>query len=56
MTKIQAWEQLNNPEYSSKLGMVDFHNLLLKAGIDAKTAKKAANERGWQRLSNEEML
>lgn len=50
MPKIQAWERLNNPEYSSKLSMEAFYELLLEAGYSEEAAQKAANERGWSRL------
>ncbi len=46
----QAWELLNNPEYSSKLRMVDFYELMVRAGYTRVEAQKAANVRGWERL------
>lgn len=50
MKKVMAWEKLNNLEYSSRLSMADFYNLLLEAGYNEEAAKKAANKRGWDRL------
>ena len=50
LPQVQAWEQLNNPEYCGKLNMVEFYNLLLRAGYSEVAAQKAANQRGWDRL------
>jgi hypothetical protein len=50
MPRVQAWERLNDPEYSGKLKMTEFYELLIKAGYDESTAQKAANQRGWDRL------
>ena len=50
MPRVQAWEQLNNPEYCSQLGMADFYELLRQAGYDEDRAQEAANERGNRRL------
>ena len=51
MPKVQAWERLNDPHYCGSLTMVEFHNLLLDAGYSKEVAQKAANQRGWERLS-----
>lgn len=48
--KVQAWEQLNDPEYAGGLNMEDFHDLLLKAGYTQEVADAAASKRGWDRL------
>lgn len=56
MTKVRAWERLNDHNYSGNLTMVDLHNLLLEAGFSEKAAQKAASQRGWQRLCNEEVM
>lgn len=50
MPKVQAWERLNDPDYSGRLNMAQFRALLLQAGYSAAAAKKAANQRGWDRL------
>ncbi len=50
MPKVQAWERLNDPEYSGRLTMGRFKALLLEAGYSEETAQKAANQRGWDRL------
>lgn len=50
MPKVQAWERLNDPEYSGRLNMVEFYDLLIAAGYTADVAQKIANERGWKRL------
>lgn len=51
MPKVQAWELLNDKEYSGRLNMSQFYKLLLQAGYDNESAQKAANKRGWIRLS-----
>ena len=51
MSKVQAWERLNDPEYCGKLTMGEFHALLLQAGYSEDTAQRAANRRGWDRLN-----
>lgn len=48
--KTQAWELLNDPEYSGGLNMEEFHDLLIRAGYTEDMAQRAASERGWQRL------
>jgi hypothetical protein len=50
MKKVQAWELLNNADYSSKLNMRQFKELLLEAGYSEEDAQDMANERGCQRL------
>lgn len=50
MPKVQAWERLNNPEYSGRLSMSEFYDLLIEAGYSPEIAQKAANQRGWDRL------
>lgn len=51
MSKVQAWEQLHNPEYSGQLTMGEFYDLLIRAGCSDEVAQKAASKRGWNRLS-----
>ena len=51
LPKVQAWERLNNPEYSGQLTMGQFHALLLEAGYPEDVAQEAANKRGWDRLN-----
>lgn len=50
MPKVQAWERINDPEYSGSLTMVQFYELLLEAGYSEESAQRAANKRGWDRL------
>lgn len=50
MPKVQAWENLNDPEYSGRLNMGEFYELLITAGYSEEAAQKAANKRGWERL------
>lgn len=50
MVKVQAWERLNDPEQCRQLGMVEFKELLLRAGYREEVAHKAALKRGWDRL------
>lgn len=50
MRRTQAWEQLNNPEYSGRLSMGEFYDLLVRAGYSKMVARKAANKRGYDRL------
>lgn len=50
MPKVQAWERLNNPEYSGRLTMTEFYDLLIAAGYNEDAAQRAANKRGWDRL------
>ena len=49
--KVQAWEQLNDPEFCGSLDMRQFKQLLLKAGYSEKVASAAASQRGWERLA-----
>ncbi len=51
MSKVQAWERLNDPNYCGRLNMGEFHTLLLEAGYSEQVAQKAASQRGWDRLS-----
>lgn len=51
MPRVQAWEQLCNPEYSGRLGAVGMYDLLIRAGYDHDAAQEAANKRGWDRLA-----
>ena len=50
MSKVQAWERLNDLEYSGRLNMGEFYDLLIAAGYSEKAAQKASSERGWNRL------
>lgn len=50
MPKVQAWERLNDPEYSGRLTMLEFYELLIKAGYTEEVAQRAASQRGWERL------
>lgn len=50
MLRVQAWERLNDPEYSGQLNMEQFRRLLLEAGYSVEVADKAAAKRGWDRL------
>ena len=51
MLQVQAWEKLNDPEYSGRLTMGEFHDLLIRAGYNEEAALRAANKRGWDRLN-----
>ena len=51
LPKVQAWERLNDPEYSGRLKMAEFYDLLIRAGYSQGVAQKAANQRGWDRLA-----
>lgn len=50
MPRIQAWERLNDREYSGRLNMSQFYDLLIEAGYKPEVAQKAANKRGMDRL------
>jgi hypothetical protein len=50
MPKVQAWERLNDYNYSGQLTMGEFETLLLKAGYRPDVAHEAAMKRGWDRL------
>lgn len=50
MPKVMAWEKLHDHEYSGRLSMGEFYDLLREAGYSKEVAQKAANKRGWQRL------
>ena len=56
MRKVQARELIDDPDYSGRLSMDGFHRLLLQAGYGAEVARKAASQRGWDRLAAGEML
>ena len=49
--KVQAWEQLHDPEYAGGLNMEQFYDLLIRAGYSEEVAHEAAKKRGWDRLS-----
>jgi len=51
MSRVQAWEQMNDPDYCGSLTMRQFYELLLKAGYSEEVAQEAASERGWERLN-----
>lgn len=51
MHSCQAWEMLNDPERSCRLGMDEFRDLLIRAGYSVKAADAAARQRGWDRLA-----
>ena len=53
MSRVQAWERLNNPEYCGQLRMEQFYSLLLEAGYTEEVAQKVAQQRGWDRLEAE---
>lgn len=48
---MQAWERLNDPHYCGNLSMVEFYDLLIKAGYSEEVAQETAKQRGWDRLS-----
>lgn len=54
--RTMAWEQLNDSTHCGRLGMVEFEDLMVRAGYDPGIAHKAAMERGWRRLSLEQLL
>ncbi len=51
MPKVQAWERLTDHEHCGKLTMDQFYALLIQAGYTEEVAQRAANKRGWDRLS-----
>lgn len=51
MSKVQAWERLQDVNYTSSLTMGEFEDLLLRAGYSPEVAHEAAMERGFKRLS-----
>lgn len=51
MPKVQAWERLNDPEYSGRLKMEEYYELVLQAGYSAKLAQELARKRGWDRMA-----
>lgn len=50
MRSVQAWERLNDPEYSGKLDMEALHDLIVRAGYSEAAAQDAAQRRGWDRM------
>lgn len=56
MSRVQAWELLNNPQYCSQLTMGEFHQLLIRAGHSEKDASQAAKKHGWNRLADNEIM
>lgn len=56
MSKVKAWERLNDPEYAGGLTMEQFYDLLVAAGYKEEVAHKAALQRGWDRLSDGVMM
>ena len=56
MDTTQAWELLNDQEYVRRLSMVEFRDLLIRAGYEAKEVRRLSKQRGWERLSAGEMV
>ena len=56
MSAVQAWEMLNDPDYSGRLTMDGLRRLLIRAGYSEEVAHKAALQRGWDRLSAGEVM
>lgn len=50
MRRVQAWERLNDHNYSSGLSMEGLYALLIEAGYRPEVAERAACRRGWERL------
>lgn len=50
MSRVMAWEHLNDPHYCGSLNMVQFKALLIEAGYSREDARRMANQRGWDRL------
>lgn len=50
VSRVQAWEQLHDTEYSGNLSMAAFYDLMIRAGYSEESAQKAANKRGYERL------
>lgn len=50
MSRVMAWERLNDPQYSSQLTMGKFYDLMIESGYTEEEAQQAANRRGWDRL------
>lgn len=50
MSRVRAWERIHDIEYSSRLTMFEFYELLIAAGYSDEESQTAASERGWQRL------
>lgn len=51
LPRIKAWERLHDAEYSGRLTMGQFHELMLAAGYSEDAAQKSASQRGWERLN-----
>lgn len=51
MTKVQAWERLNDPSYHGNMTMGELKELALAAGYSEAAAQRMASHRGWERLS-----
>lgn len=56
MHATQAWERLQDPDYTSRLSMDGFHLLLRRAGYSEEVAHRAAMEHGHARLNAGETL
>lgn len=56
MDAVQAWEQVNDPQYCGRLDMVGLERLLLRAGWSPEAAHKAALKRAWDRMTNGEAI
>lgn len=50
MLRTQAWERLNDPEYSGQLTMGQLYSLMVEAGYPKNVAHNTALQRGWDRL------
>lgn len=50
MSRVQAWERLNDPEYCGQMTMDQFYRTMLEAGYSPVVAEEAAKQRGWDRL------
>lgn len=56
MDKVQAWELLNNHDYSPRLTMSGLYDLIIRAGYPEEVAHKASMQRGLDRLSAGEVM
>ena len=56
LAMVRAWERLHDPERSGSLNFGDFFDLAIAAGYSEEEAQKAANRRGWDRLSAGETM
>jgi hypothetical protein len=50
MTRVQAWEQLNDPHYCGQLTLQQLYDLMVRAGYSHDVSEKAAKQRGWERM------